>query len=201
MRHLPGGGGKRYYPGRTWGGRAEQDRTRNKVRVAGKALREARQDNSSGCTLVLPRVAGSVRAGAGGVGWRRRSKNPSHKKKKYLKATGKQNVTDVVGKRRNSTSVVWFAEPSVFCNDDLAHSRPLIYLFIYLKKQKCLCFVQTSLWRRVMAVCRTEGGGGGRENVQAESEPEMRRKEEGFAASEVQPSDLLLSCGPLCSAT
>lgn len=49
--------------------------------------------------------------------------------------------------------------------------------------------------------CARGGGGGGRENVQAESEPEMRRKEEGFAASEVQPSDLLLSCGPLCSAT
>lgn len=39
----------------------DQDGIRNKVRMAGKALREARQDNKSDCTLIVaPRVIVSV---------------------------------------------------------------------------------------------------------------------------------------------
>lgn len=37
--------------------------------MAGKALREARQDNNSDCTLIVaPRVTGSVREEGGGAG-------------------------------------------------------------------------------------------------------------------------------------
>lgn len=37
--------------------------------MAGKALREARQDNNSDCTLIVaPRVTGSVREEGGGRG-------------------------------------------------------------------------------------------------------------------------------------
>lgn len=51
MRHLPGGVGKRHYPGRTWGMRAEQERVRNKVRVVGKALREGKTTTQVGRRL------------------------------------------------------------------------------------------------------------------------------------------------------
>lgn len=59
---LTRGSGKRHYPGKTQERRTEQDLMRNEVRMAANALREARQDNKSGCALIVaPWVTGSVK--------------------------------------------------------------------------------------------------------------------------------------------